>query len=545
MLLWFIIFTYNLKQMSKKPFKKSPIEFKQSLLFPENIFDLLPNDHESYVYSDIFKQLDTSSIEKKYKTIGQNAYHPKLIISILIYSYSRGEYSSRQIQRRCQEDLSFMYIAKMQCPNFRVLSNFRKDNIEFFEQCFNQTVKIAIELKLANLGHISLDGSKFKANTSKHKAMSYGRLKSNEKELEKEIAELIKKASKYDQKEDLEYKEKTGYEIPEDLKHKKQRLNKIIKAKQALEQREQENNPDKPISDKKQISFTDTDACIMGSKGKGFDYHYNPQICTDKESQIIVAQHISQKANDKQELKPALEHLEETLTYVESRLQLTAQDDDLETQQTLKNIKDKTPQNLTIDNGYMSGENLQTIEDKNINAYVAINKGEKKNPQSLDQSERKIEKSDFNYNEQDDSFTCPIGQKLSLIQTNKNGRKIYQAKQSSCQNCSYYQRCCKSKQGKSRSLTTDAKEPLRIKMKQKMEQKSSQEIYSHRKTIVEPVFGQIKNKGFRGFSLRGLEKVQGEFSLVCATHNIKKIFKAIATGLIRPEFIKRENKAMN
>ncbi|MCF6319907.1 MAG: transposase [Proteobacteria bacterium] len=531
--------------MSKKPFKKSPIGFKQSLLFPANIFDLLPKDHESYIYSDIFKQIDTSLVEKKYQAIGQNAYHPQLITAILIYSYSRGVFSSRQIQRRCQEDLSFMYIAQMQCPNFRVLSNFRKDNLTFFEECFNQTVKIAIELKLAKLGHISLDGSKFKANTSKHKAMSYGRLKSQEIELEKEIAELINKANQCDQIEDQKYKETTGYEIPEDLKHKKQRLNKIKKAKQALELREQKNNPDTPIDDKKQISFTDTDASIMGSKGKGFDYNYNPQICTDKENQIIVAQHISQKANDKQELKPALEHLEETLSYVESNLELTAQDDDLETQQTLQNIKDKKPQSLSIDNGYMSGDNLQTIDDKNINTYIAINKGEKKNQQSLDQSERKVEKSDFHYNEKDDSFICPKKQKLTLVQENKNGRKIYQAQQASCQNCSYYHRCCKSKLGKPRSITTDAKEPLRIMMKQKMEQKTSKEIYSHRKTIVEPVFGQIKNSGFRGFSLRGLEKVQGEFSLVCATHNIKKIFKAITTGLIRPEFIKRGNKAMN
>ncbi len=530
--------------MNKKPFKKPPIEFKQSLLFPTNIFDLLPKDHEAYIYSDIFQQLDTSSVEKKYKTKGQNAYHPKLIISILIYSYSRGVFSSRQIQRRCKEDLSFMYIAQMQCPNFRVLSDFRKNNKELFELCFNQTVKIAIELKLAKLGHISLDGSKFKANTSKHKAMSYGRLKSQEIELEQEISQLIKKANKCDHKEDQEYKEKTGYEIPQDLIHKQQRLEKIKQAKQALETREQKNNPDKPIDDKKQISFTDTDACIMGSKGKGFGYNYNPQICTDKEHQVIVSQHISQKANDKQELKPALEHLEETLSQVESNLQLEAGENDHETQQTIQSLKDKKPQNLSIDNGYMSGENLQTIEDKNINAYIAINKGEKKNQQPLEQSERKIEKSDFHYNENDDSFTCPTGQKLSLIQTNKNGRKTYQAEQTSCRNCPYYPRCCKSKQGKARSITTDSKEHLRIKMKQKMEKKSAQEIYSKRKTIVEPVFGQIKNNGFKEFSVRGLEKVQGEFSLVCAVHNIKKIFKAISTGLIRPEFIKREIKIM-
>jgi len=531
--------------MSKKPFKKAPIEFKQSLLFPTNIFDLLPNDHESYIYADIFSQLDISSIEKNYKTIGQNAYHPRLITGILIYSYSRGVFSSRQIQRRCQEDLSFMYIANMQCPNFRVLCNFRKDNKEFFEQCFNQTVKIAIELKLAKLGHLSLDGSKFKANTSKHKAMSYGRLKSQEIELEKEIAELIKKANKCDQQEDQSYKEQTGYEIPEDLKHKKNRLNKIKKAKQALEQREQKNNPDVTIDDKKQISFTDTDACIMGSKAKGYGYNYNPQICADKEHQIIVSQHISQKANDKQELTPALEQIEKTLTQIEENLQLTAGEDDQETKDTLQSIKDKKPKKLSIDNGYMSGDNLQAIEERNINAFIAINKGEKRNQQSLEQSDRRIAKSDFHYNEDEDSFTCPKQHKLTLIQTNKKGRKIYQAQQESCQNCIFYQRCCKSKQGHPRSLTTDAKEPLRIKMKQKMEEKTSQEIYAYRKTIVEPVFGQIKNSGFKGFSVRGLEKVQAEFSLVCATHNIKKIFKAITTGLVRPEFIKREVKAMN
>jgi len=110
-------------------------------------------------------------------TLVKNAYHPKQIISILIYSYSRGVFSSREIEKRCNEDLSFMYIAQMHCPNFRVLSDFRKNNSAFFHDCFKQTVQLAMELQLASLGHISLDGSKFQANSSKHKAMSYGRLK--------------------------------------------------------------------------------------------------------------------------------------------------------------------------------------------------------------------------------------------------------------------------------------------------------------------------------------------------------------------------------
>ena len=124
------------------PFKKSPILLNVELLSPSNIFDLLPDDHECFVYSDIFDQLDTTAIEKLYSDEGQHAYHPRLIVSILIYAYSRGTFSSREIERRCKEDLSFMYIAQMGCPNFRVLSDFRKDHTEFFHDCFKQTVKL-------------------------------------------------------------------------------------------------------------------------------------------------------------------------------------------------------------------------------------------------------------------------------------------------------------------------------------------------------------------------------------------------------------------
>jgi len=141
------------------PFKRTPVEYKQRQMFPSSVFDLLPADHECYLYQDIFEQLDTTEVEKQYSEIGQRAYHPKLITGVLIYAYSRGVFSSREIERRCNEDLSFMYIAQMNCANFRVLSDFRKNNSAFFGECFKQTVQLAMELKLASLGHISLDGS--------------------------------------------------------------------------------------------------------------------------------------------------------------------------------------------------------------------------------------------------------------------------------------------------------------------------------------------------------------------------------------------------
>ena len=226
-------------------FKKNPTEYNQRVLFPTNIFDLLPNDHMCHIYDDIFKQFDTADLEKNYSIKGQHAYHPKLIVGILIYAYSNGIFSSRAIEQRCHVDLSFMFISHMNCPNFRVLSDFRKNNSDFFKDCFSQTVIMAMELGLASLDHISLDGSKFKANTSKHKAMSYKYLKENEKKLLKEIEDLTIKANECDKNEDEKYDEKSGNEIPEELKIKNKRLIKIQEAKLAIELREEKNNPGK------------------------------------------------------------------------------------------------------------------------------------------------------------------------------------------------------------------------------------------------------------------------------------------------------------
>lgn len=491
------------------PFKKNPVTFNQRLLFPSNIFDLLSKDHECYLYHDLFQQLDTTELESNYSEQGQHAYHPKLIVSILIYAYSRGLFSSREIQKRCNEDLSFMYIAQMNCPNFRVLSDFRKDHADFFHDCFKQTVQLAMELKLASLGHISLDGSKFKANSSRHKAMSYKNLKLKEQQLSEEIEALVKKANLCDAEEDKSYKEKTGYEIPDDLKFKQARLDKITTAKKALESREQALYPDKPIEDKKQISFADTDARIMGKKGGEFTYNYNPQISVDSDTQIIVGQHVSQKANDKQEVEPALEQVKETTG--------------------------KQPDKISLDNGYYSGDNLNALNDAEIDAYVATGKGEKKNKETLEASTRKLEKPDFDYDEENDCFSCPGAQELVLVQQKKDGRRIYQGDAGICRQCVYHSRCCHSKKGAARTLSSDANEAIRQEMNRKMERESSKAIYKERKVIVEPVFGQIKNTGFRGFSLRGKEKVAGEFSLVCATHNLKKIVKKMFEGVVRPE----------
>ena len=289
-------------------FKDYPADYSQSQLFPGNVFDLLPDDHDCFVYRDLFEQLDTSEVDALYSSRGQRAYAPRQIVSILIYAYSRGVFSSRQIERRCNEDLGFMYIAGKRCPNFRVLSDFRKDRGDFFRSCFRQTVRMALELGMASLGHVSLDGSKFKANSSKHKAMSYGRMRNRERALCEEIEALSERARRCDE-EDRAYRDATGYELRDDLRDRERRLDRIREAKRALEAREEALSPGREIADGKQISFADKDARIMGRKG-AFDYAYNAQIGVDGDAQIIVGQHVSQSANDHREVGRALDDLE-------------------------------------------------------------------------------------------------------------------------------------------------------------------------------------------------------------------------------------------
>lgn len=507
-------------------FKKDPFELQHRSLFPPNIFELLPEFDECFIYEDLFAHLDTSEVEKRYSALGQHAYHPRLILGILIYAYSNGIFSSRQIEMKCHKDLGFMFISHMNCPNFRVLSDFRKNNHEFFMECFKQTVLLAKGAGMVNLGHVSLDGSKFEADTSKHKAMSYKRLKELEHELCQEIEELIGKATTCDMAEDEAYGDSSGYEIAEELKFKEQRLARIQEARDALENREEELNPGKQIDDKKQISFADKESRIMGKKGD-FAYRYNGQISVDEKEQVIVGEHLSQNANDKKEVKRALEEIESS--------------------------SGELPDKMSLDNGYFSGDNLEELKESGVDAYVAVGKGEPKDPledstpsksksesKSIEEKEEidkdadrgKYQKSNFSYDIESDSFTCPAGHNLIFKSEKKDGSRIYQAEETACANCVDRGKCFSSKSSKSRIIRSDDKEPLRQEMREKMGVESSREIYKRRKVIVEPVFGQIKNMGFRRFHVRGFQKASGEFSLVCAVHNIKKLVRAVLRGLV-------------
>jgi len=474
-------------------FKKDPEEFKGRKLLAENVFDLLPCDDDCFIYEDIFSQIDTKAIEEKYSMLGRHAYHPKLNVAILIYAYSQGVYSSREIEKRCRKDLSFMYISHSNCPNFRVLADFRKNNLAFFAECFKKTVTMAKNLGMVSLGHVAVDGSKFFADTSKHKAASYSHLKANERKIKKQIEELIKRADDIDAAEDKIYYNGTGYLIPDDLKIKEKRLKKIKKIKKELEDREKKENPGKEIDGKKQISYADTDARIM-KKGKDFAYCYNGQVSVDSKSQIIVGQHLTQNANDKKELGRAIDEIE-------------------------KNTG-KLPEKISADSGYLSSDNIEVLEESKVDGYIATGKGEKDISKIAD----KISIKNFSYDSKEDVFICPAGGELRLGSTGK--KRAYKTAAGVCAGCDYKNRCSACK-GNTATIYVTEGGLILAEMSEKMKSKSSRKIYRKRKIIVEPVFGQIKTTGFRRFSLRGLEKAGGEFSLVCAVSNFKKIVKKI------------------
>jgi len=294
------------------PFKEPGKDFYRERAEPKFIFDYLPKDHPVFVYADILWRMDTSDLEAQYKPIGQHAYHPKMMMGLLVYSYSQGVFSSREIASRCRTDIAFMYMSWGLQPDHRAISDFRKNHLAAFKKFFKASVLVAKEVGLVHLGHVRLDGSKVKAQTSKHKAMSYGHMQKKEKEVMQEIEALLEKANQVDQAEDSQLGERSGEEIQEELRLRQTRLAKIEKAKAALEAREAEIHPGKEIDRKKQISFADTDARIMGKQGT-FDYAYNAQISVESSNQIIVGEHVSQAANDKKEVTPALEQMENTL----------------------------------------------------------------------------------------------------------------------------------------------------------------------------------------------------------------------------------------
>jgi transposase len=439
----------------------------QQYLLPPSVQDWLPENNLVYFLLDTVNELDISAITEKYEQTkrGFPPFHPRMMVALLLYSYCRGIFSSRKIMQACEERLTFRVIAGDDIPNWRTISDFRKLHIKELQQLFVQVLQLCQEAGLVKLGHIALDGTKIKANASRHKAMSYGRMLKKEASLKEEIKQLLEKSEAIDRQEDDKYgSDRRGDELPEELAHRESRLKRIQEAKRVLEakakaaaqeaqkQREQEdsksgNKPQrgrkrKAVSevpaDNKQYNFTDPESSIMKANNKGWDQCGNAQAAVDSKKQIIVACDVTSQSNDKQQFEPMLEQAEQNIG------------------------KDKKIKAASADSGYYSESNVKFAEDKNIDAYIATKK-----------------------NKHSDS-----------IPKTPRGRPP-------------------------KDLT------VQEKMARKLRTKKGRETYSKRKSIVEPVFGQIKGaRGFVQFSLRGLEKMRGEWAIVCLTHNLLKLFRA-------------------
>ncbi len=303
-----------------------PYDPDQQLLLPAALQEWLPPDHLAYFISDVADQLDLSDITSRYEweRRGGPPYHPRMMVKVLLYGYCTGVASSRRIAQRLHEDIAFRVLAANNTPDFRTVSDFRKDHLEALADLFLQVLELCQQAGLVKLGHVALDGTKVRANASRHKAMSYGRMKEKEAQLQAEVDELLRRAGEVDEEEDRRYgKDRRGDELPEELAFREGRLRRIREAKAALEaearaeaeqaESEVRNHPGVP-DDKAQRNFTDPDSRIMpGPGGRDFQQSYNCQAVVDSEHQVIVAARATDQPSDKGQ---AVSMIEETILNV-------------------------------------------------------------------------------------------------------------------------------------------------------------------------------------------------------------------------------------
>lgn len=327
---------------------------------PPDLRDWLSENHLAYFVSDLADQLDLSEIYEVYEKDprGQPPYDPRLMVKLLVYGYCVGVFSARKIEQRVEEDVAFRVLAAGNAPDFRTIADFRKIHRKALEGFFEQVLKMALEVGAVKVGRVALDGSKGKANASKHKAMSYDRMKEQEKAIRQQVRKLLWQAAEVDAAEDRRYgKNRRGDELPEELQRHETRLRRIREAKKALEARAQEKaaagvQPTKAAKPeaKDQHNFTDPESRIMKSSSEGFVQGYNAQIAVEPQLQLIVGQAVTQQGNDKEQVKPMVEVIE-------------AQ-------------SGQRPAEMLADNGYCSEKNLEYLEsakkpEKRIEAYIA------------------------------------------------------------------------------------------------------------------------------------------------------------------------------
>jgi transposase len=343
----------------------------QAYLFPPSPHDWLPESDLVYFLTDTVATLDLSPIFAHYERElrGQPPFHPRMMVALLLYCYATGTRSSRKIMRRCHVDVACRVIVGEDIPDFRTISDFRKIHLARLEALFVEVLKLCALAGLAKVGTIALDGTKVKANASRHKAMSYDRMKSEEERLKKEIADILADAQTIDNAEDQQHgPDRHGDELPDELARRQSRLAKIQGARKLLEERarieaaeeaarrqaEGKSPPATPPAEavpdpKDQINFTDPESRIMKASNKGWDQCGNAQAVTN-EHQIILAADVTDQANDVRQTVPMAD---------QTRANLDA-----------AGIEDAIKAMLG-DAGYYSEPNATALKDRGIEPYLA------------------------------------------------------------------------------------------------------------------------------------------------------------------------------
>lgn len=437
----------------------------QQYLLPPSLQEWLPDGHLSHFVLDFVSDLDLTAITSTYGASGAPAHSPRMMVGVWLYAYCQGVRSSRRVEKALYEDVGFRVVSGNQQPDHWCLNAFRTKHQAALAAIFKQTVTVAVKMKFVKLGHVAVDGTKIKANASKHKAMSYKRMKEQEAELAKKIADYFSEAAQQDAADDERYgKDRRGDELPEELKHADKRLEAIRKAKKELEdeakeraraeqqqrreQAECEGREYTPRTDpenaqptpKSQKNFTDADSRIMRSPDKAFIQAYNGQLAVDSASHIIVAAQLSNQAADCRHL-PGI--VEDVVTNT-----------------------GRKPKQVSADCGYYSRENLEFLAAQGVDALIP--------PDRIRHSAWRAQ-------------TPPRGRiPAGLTPAEQMRRKL---------------RTKKGREGyKKRQATVEP-------------------VFGHIKS----------SRGLRQFLHRGIEKVANLWAFDCAAHNLLRIFRLLST----------------
>ena len=325
---------------------------QQQMLLPPSVLDFVPPGHLAHFVRDtVAEELDLAVIVESYEEErGYPPYHPVMMTALLLYAYCQGLYSSRRIARACEERVDFMAVTALQRPDFRTIATFRRRHLAALRGLFQQVLALCRRAGLVQLGHVALDGTKIRANASKHKAMSYRRMQEAEPALAAEVARWLAEAEATDIREDGAHgAAQRGDELPAWVANKQARLTKIRAAKAALEAEARAGAPPDapapPPAPKAQRNFTDPESRIM--KGPdGFVQAYNAQIAVDADSQVIVAEHVTPTPTDVQALPPLLAQI--------------------------KTNTGRQAREISADAGYCSTANLQVLQRRHIRGYIAV-----------------------------------------------------------------------------------------------------------------------------------------------------------------------------